>query len=286
MGQQAQPLRWKFAPGDSFDVTFVQTSEITSQVDQRLKNVNSVLTVGMAWNVTVVGDDGNATIDQQITGVKLSLSSLPTGVGMSVDIDTASAEKPTKGINADLLKQLEPLIGASYQVVMSPRGEIVEVTVPETTLEILRKVPGSLRLRSLMSKTGLKDLFGQSIVVLPEAAPVAGEPWTTTADIDTEVGNFTRQHAYTWIENRTDNGKTLAEIKLKTTLQPRETEYKSDVNFIRFDGSGTLFMNVDDGYFQSSTTTNEMKTEKPYREKVIASTVKTTVEMQIRKKSS
>ncbi len=281
--QQAQPLQWKFTTGDSFEVTFIQTSEITSQVDQRIKDVNSVLTVAMAWQVTSVDETGNATIDQRITGVKLLMTSLPTGVGRSIDIDTSRSEKPKKGVNSNLLKQIEPLVGAAYQVVMSPRGEIVEVTVPETTLESLRQVPGSLRLRSLMSKAGLKDLFGQAMVVLPEADPVADQPWTSLADVDTEVGNFTRQHTYTWTENRTENGKTLADINLTTTLEPRETDKTGDVKFISYHGNGTLTMNVTDGYFESSKTTNEMQTEKPYREKVIATTAKTTVEMQIEK---
>lgn len=134
-----------------------------------------------------------------------------------------------------------------------------------------------------MSEVGLKDLFGQSIVVLPEEAPVADKPWTILADVDTEVGTFTRQHAYTWTENRNEDGKTMAEIKLKTSLEPRPSENETDVKFTSYDGTGTLIMNVTDGYFESSKTTNEMQTEKPYREKAIATTVKTTVEMRISK---
>lgn len=282
--QQAQPLRWKFTQGDTFDVTFVQTSNISSQVDQRVKVVNSILTISMAWNVNAVDENGNGMIEQKITGIKLLMTSVPTGVGKAIDIDTSRSEKPNKGPSADLLKQVEPLIGAAYTVVMSPRGEVIDVKIPESTLESLRKAPGSMRLRSLMSKTGLKDLFGQSLVVLPEEAPVEGQPWSFRADIDTGVGNFTRHNEYTWTGNRTEDGRTLAEIKLKTTLQPRDSANTTDVKFIRFDGNGVLVMNVTDGYFESSNTTNEMQTEKPYREKVIATTVKTTVEMQIKKK--
>ena len=164
---------------------------------------------------------------------------------------------------------------------MSPRGEIIDVNVPETTLETLRKAPGSLRLRSLMSRKGLQGLLGQSIVVLPEAAPVTDQPWTILDDVDTEVGDFTRQHAYTWTGNRTEDGTVLAEIELETTLKPRVTDSKTDVKFISFAGNGTLVMNATDGYFESSLTSSEMQTEKPYREKVISSTVKKTVKMQI-----
>ena len=75
----------------------------------------------------------------------------------------------------------------------------------------------------------------------------------------------------------------MAEIRLKTTLEPRVSENETDVKFISYEGTGTLIMNVTDGFFESSKTTNEMQTEKPYREKAIATTVKTTVEMRISK---
>ena len=81
-------------------------------------------------------------------------------------------------------------------------------------------------------------------------------------------------------ELRDENGTTLADIGVTTDLKAIDVP---EIKFIDSIGQGSLVMNVTDGYFVSSTNTSTMKTEKPYREKVIATSVTTTVEMQVQK---
>lgn len=284
--QDIEPLKWKFKQGDAFEVSLSQATNINSKIDQRVKDVNSKLVLSMEWTVESVDDStGNATITQSIDRVQLEMLSLPMGAGKPVNIDTGSDENK-KGFEAKLLKQLGPLVGVSYEVIMSPLGEIVDVTVPEKTLEAIRKAPGSLRLRQLLSKPGLNDLFGQSAVVLPDSAPSSSTPWTVKNTITTEAGTYDRQHSYQWTGNRQDNGKTLADIKMSTTITPAVDDKTTapDVKFVSFEGNGDLEMNVTDGHFTSTKTVNKMQTEKSYREKTIITTVTSTIEMQVNKK--
>lgn len=279
--QDSQPT-WKLQKDDAFDVTLMQSTKITSQVDQRVKDVDNQLTLNMTWNVKSVSDAGNATIEMTIVSVQMTMESMPNAVGKSIEIDTASEAK-LKGASAELLKQLNPLMGSVVEFEMSPRGEITNVVVPEATFESLRKAPGSMKLRSLLSSEGIDDLFGQSVVVLPEDLKL-NQPWSITNQLKTGFGEFERTHTCTWTGNRKVGDTQLAEIELTTSVEPIETSAKVEAKLTSFSGGGNLVFDMNQGYFVSSKSTNEMNTEKPYREKQITTKVSTVVEMQIDKK--
>ena len=77
---------------------------------------------------------------------------------------------------------------------------------------------------------------------------------------------------------------------MEPTLVPKQTDEKKDSvessldsKLISFTGSGMLLVDVDGGYLKSSSFENELKSERPYREKTIETAVKNQIRMTINK---
>jgi hypothetical protein len=279
--QEATP-KWIFEKADVFEVVLTQTTSIKSQVDQRVKDVDNQLRLNATWEVKSVSDVGVATMKMTLVSVQMKMESMPNGVGKSIEIDTSSDEKQ-KGAGGELLKQLAPLMGAVVNIDMSTRGEITNVVVPESTLESLREAPGSMKLRKIFESQGIQELFGQSVVVLPEDLQ-QNQPWEIDNQSQTGFGTFDAKHTCVWTGNRKSGDSNLAEFELKTEVTPRDESRNTDAKLTKFSGGGNLVFDLSQGHFLSSKSSNELTTEKAYREKTITTTVTTDVEMQIKKK--
>ena len=279
---QVNTPAWKFEADTEFDVVLTQSTKIKSQVDSRVKNVDNQLTLNLNWKVNEVSDEGTATIEMTIASIQMRMQSMPNGVGKSIDIDTSSEAKK-KGTEADLLKQLNPLVGAIVVIEISPRGEITKTEVPKDTLAALRNAPVSMKLRTILESDGIKDLFGQSAIVFPSDL-TEGKPWSTKNDLETGFGKFVATHTIEWTGNRNSGDNEIAQFKLSSSIDAVDERGPNEPKLVDFSGGGEFVFDVTEGHAVSSKSSNEMKTEQPYREKTIVTTVTTVVEMQINKK--
>ena len=73
---------------------------------------------------------------------------------------------------------------------MNPRGEILDVEIPEQSMQAIREAPASMQIRQVLTKEGLSDLFGQSAIVFPEKSLSAGDTWIDQTEIKNEVGTI------------------------------------------------------------------------------------------------
>lgn len=292
---QSDGLRLKLETGDKFEIVLVQNSNSETKIDSRETNVDSATTITMGWEVSEVEPNGDATIAQSLTSVKLSVTGFTrkkkgdtASPLMSISFDTSAPDGITRE-SKNLMKQIQPLLGLKFDVVMSPRGEIKEVTVPEAMTELLDKMPDTQSLRALFSKTGLKDILGASAIVLPEGLK-EGQSWTEKSISKTALGTFNRNRTYTFVGKKTVDGAEIAEFSVAVTLEPTdvtETKTASDIlnsKLIEFTGSGKLLMDVEEGFFKTSKVENRAHSEKPYREKKIDTVVSNQIEMTVTKK--
>ncbi|MDB2526797.1 hypothetical protein N9X53_08920, partial [Mariniblastus sp.] len=79
-----------------------------------------------------------------------------------------------------------------------------------------------------------------------------------------------------------------AEFSVLTELKPVDLPSKQQGSslqgkLLNFRGSGTLLMNLENGFFSNSKIQNTVSTEKPYREKMIKTTVSNKIEMNMRR---
>jgi hypothetical protein len=150
-------------------------------------------------------------------------------------------------------------------------------------MKVLRELPGSLNLQSLFSEQGLTDLMGAAAIVLPENELKTGESWETESPVDNQFGQFNRIRRYTFAG--TEEPSELASFHIKTTLdQIAQASTPDPPTLIEFSESGSMKLDPAVGYFVSSDIKNVSKTELPYREKKIITTVNSSIQMSIVKK--
>lgn len=277
----AQTFKWKLAAGERFDVQYIQQSNTSTKVTDRTTVIESETQLNMTWLVTEIDDQQNAIIEQAITAIRLNVGN-PAVPDQRVSLDTGSEEKAS-GASAPLLKQMKPLVGLKFKVTMTPRGEIKDVSIPDDTMDVLRELPGSLNLQSLFSEQGLTELMGAAAIVLPEGEIETGESWETESRVENQFGQFNRNRNYTF--TGTDENSSLATFKIETSMdQTAQASTRKPPMLIEFSESGSLKLDPAGGYFVSSDIKNVSKTEIPYREKKILTTVNSSIQMSIDKK--
>jgi len=281
----------KLAAGDQFQVRLNQTSSADTKVGSRQTLIENATTLEMGWNVLKVVK-GTAVIEQSILGISLDVNN-PAVPIQAVSFDTSASDEEAKEYSKPskaLLKQIKPLIGLKFNVMMAESGEIKEVTLPPASAEIINQLPDTVRLRQLFSPQGLTEILGASAILFPEKAIESGGSWSDDKPVTTPLGAFTRKRIYTLVGKKTVDGKELTEIQMEPTLVPKQAAEKEesvqsslDAKLISFSGSGTLLVDAENGYLKSSSFENELKSERPYREKTIQTAVKNQILMTINK---
>ena len=289
---QSEPLKWDLKKDQQFDVALVQNSKSVTKVDARQTTVENSTSIQFIWNILKVNGTGEATIEQSIAGIKLSVSN-PAIPAQAVKFDTAASDEEAKSYSKGsktLLKQIKPLIGLKFNVVLAPSGEIKSVELPKATSNALEQLPGSVNLRKLFSPSEIKTLLGSAAIVLPDSALKDGDSWSDEKKVQTAFGDFTRKRTYKFTGEKTDSGTTFAQFEVVPEMIPISTETDDESGsslkgkLISMTGSGKLMFDVKGGYLQSSFFENSLSTERPYREKNIQTVVTNEIQMNVTKK--
>ena len=290
---QSDGPQWKYKVGDKFEVVLNQTSKSETKVDARETTIDNATTIEMDWEVTKVDANGDATVEQSLSRVKLSVNGFtrkkqgdPATPLKDIGFDTSNPADISSD-SKTLLEQIQPLIGLQFSVVMSSDGEIIDVIVSPDVAKQLEKMPDTQRLRQLFEKDGLKDIMGASAMTLPEDLS-AGKSWTEEAQTTTAFGKFDRTRTYTYVGDKESDGAEMAEFTLDVAMKPVDsdasTENSLKSKLLEFEGSGVLLMDLDGGFLRSSKVRNRAHSEKPYREKNIDTVINNQIDTTVTKK--
>ena len=290
--QQDSP-KWKLNQGDQFSVALNQTSKSLTKVDAREITVDNSTMIELDWSVANVDDQGVATIEQVLTRVKLSVNGfarVKKGERATplkdIGFDTAAADDVTKD-SKTLLKQIQPLLGLKFTVMMDPNGKINDVTISKEVTEQLNQMPEAQNLKRLFSSEGLTELIGASAIVFPGDLDKT-RTWTEKSNVDSPLlGQLNRVRTYQYMGDKDVDGKSIGQFDLTVDLTSAPSEDAADSlkgKLLEFSGSGELFMDLDGGYLTSSKVQNKTVSEKPYREKMITTTISNEIEMTVEKK--
>ncbi len=286
---QTDVTHWRLEKDEQLKVNLKQTTTTKTKVDARETAVNSSNEIVMHWKVVSVTGDGDATIEQSLQSIKLSVED-PAVPSQAVRYDTALDDKEISKTSKTLLKQVKPLIGLKFVVVMSKLGEIKEVTLPPKTADAINQLPETLQLRKLFSSAGLKDILGASAIVLPEEKMAKGKQWADEKEVDTPFGPFKRIRNYQYDGRRTSDDVELGTFSIKSSMvrlsdssQPNDPQKGK---LVSFNGTGELKLDVKGGFFSQANIKNKVETERNYREKKISTVVISELETQTRKLDS
>ena len=183
----AAELRWKLKAGDEFVAKVEQKSEVASSLGgaaPTLMTMESGLELG--WKVTEVDEQGAATITQRFQRLRMKMEMPKSGV---ISYDSSSEAKPTGDAKA-IATAVQPLLDAEIKLTLSPRGEIKNVELGEAAQKIVEGLEASNPLKTLLSKEGLSNVLGQTVVILPEGDVKPGDKWPRVATLPTALGKF------------------------------------------------------------------------------------------------
>lgn len=264
----AQHLRWKFAEGDRFEVSFEQTLIQSTEVNDKPFSSSVKFEMQMLWKVTEVKDNGNAMMEQSFVNLKVD-GKTSSGDTFSFDSQSqedldAKAKKVAKSLNA--------ILASKFQVEMSTRGELVSVETDEATMKKLRSAPDSMQIRRLFTKEGISKTLSQATVLLPENEIAEGESWTAEDVVKTPLGTSTYTRSYTLAGTEDVKGKPLLKIDLKGSVnfeQALEDKARKPQKVTDNQQVGSLFFDAESGNFVTIELQQAIATETPYREMVI-----------------
>ena len=273
-----QQLAWKFAQGDKFDVSLEQDSQVTTTYNLIDRKIGTQVKLEMAWNVTAVSESNVATIKQTITDISITMTT-PTDTGVkTIQVDSTKTDRSAPRVERKMWEQISPLVGISFDVEIQPNGEVVSVTTNKETMELLREANGSMRLRELFTPDGLRDIFGQSIVVIPDGD--LSESWEQEKASTTDMGNFNSIQTFTLEGDVEIDGRALQ--KISSTMETRQSDEPKSENILTdSSGKGELFFDESGGYFSSSSFENEFRFTREYRDSAIDTVTRSSVKMKM-----
>jgi uncharacterized protein DUF6263 len=266
-----EPLRWKFTAGErlaydseqdmTINVTGVQGGDFQMGTEQKLN---------LLWDVLSVDEQGNARIRQKLDRVRLKMTGPAAGQQLAegvkknetVEYDSQVKDPPIGGA-AMAAAMFEPMMKETFELTVTPRGEVKDVKVPPAVMEMVKRNPEIAKLGDMATDAGVQKMLMQEIVVLPEGAPKEGETWNTQMEMPIPVvGKQTIETTYTYQGTKDLDGKQQATIAAKRNVKygdPQAGLVQVAIKEQSSDGE-TLF-NVTDGRLNSATLNQQITIE-------------------------
>jgi hypothetical protein len=208
---QAQvELKWKFQQGQKLNLQLAQDMTIAIAVQGQAITQKIQMGMDLAWDVKQVDSQGVATIDQKFNRIRMTME-MPFGK-LQVDTNDENAEGPA----AQIAEQLKPLTAGIITQKLSPSGQVLEVKLDEKAKEALAANP---QFKDMFGEDAMKQMFGQSMVALPEKPVNVGDTWDVALGIKTQFGEMKLDSQYTYQGMAEHNGKQMAKIGIKGTLK-------------------------------------------------------------------
>ncbi|MDG3007132.1 DUF6263 family protein [Paludisphaera mucosa] len=211
----AAPLRWKFQKGETIRYALVQKTE-TKMKSAQIQGGSVVnQTSDIRWIVEEVSPEGAATMTQIIDRVRVKMEANGQA---PVEFDSADKDKvPDDPRAAQVVSIFKALAGFECKLSMDPRGQIKSVTIPEKTLEALKKsFTGPMA--NLFSEESMKNMITQSGLVLPEQAVEDGKGWTDQSKLPVQqLGTIVTEKTYT-VKGPVDGDPSKVRIDLSAKM--------------------------------------------------------------------
>ena len=283
----AQSAGWKFAKGDQFSINLKQTSSVETVVDRRVINQNSEMTMDIQWEVAEMQGD-NALVQQTITRIVSSLT-IPGDEGVNtpktIEYDS-DVEKP-RGDSKRMHASFSRIINQPITLTIAANGEIVEVDVPEATLESLRQMPASMQGRKMWELESIRETFSNAALKFP-----GDEQQEWQAKRDFSIGSpqkFSQTLDYS-IADATSKplkidftGKIAVVESMGSSERPEGIEFDS-LEIEDQATSGQIVFDTESGNCTSSKSTTMLKTRSAYRDMQVVATINSAVDMTVERK--
>ncbi len=209
-------LDWKLPEGSCWRVEVAQSTLTATQTGGRQNEISMETAMELQWVVDEVDADGSMHVTQ--TCRRFRLKSISPDANEPIQYDSASSREPAEELKP-IAGLMRPLIGMRHHIVLSRRGEILNVVLPSETESLLGDLPAMSRWKKMLTKDGINQVLRQSLGVLPKSAVNIGDRWTSTQRVDSPFGELSVETTYQYEGTRRRNARTLQYIRavMKTT---------------------------------------------------------------------
>jgi len=249
-------LRFKFEKGNKLKYVMDQNMTMNMTGPQNLKlTMNQQMEMKQAVND--VNAEGAADITQQITGMKMKMRG-PGGIGF--EYDSKKGGNQLQGPFAQMKDIFDALLSAKFEMKMSARGEVLDVTVPAELLKKLQANPAMQGMSEMFSKDGFKQLIMQGSPTLPEKAVQRGDKWQHKFVMkNKQLGNPEITASFTY-EGKEGNLDKIA-VNMKFDLSKFKPPGGIQLKVTNFDTNGYMYFNNEAGRLERSTVKQNLEME-------------------------
>lgn len=273
-------LRWKYKPGESLH--YVMNQDMTQNISggETPVKVTTNVVMDMTLKVEAVDEKGVATLTQTLDRIHMKTQAPQ---GMVVEYDSAS-EKPPEGMAKMIAPMFQGIVKKPTTLKMTPRGEVLEVKLPQEVLETLKKGPAGGPAASMFSEEGMKQMM--EIAVLPEEPVAPGATWTRKAVLSNPaLGKETVETTFRYEGPENRNGQQLQKIttdtRTKRAEEPGKEKPKTPVEVKQQQAKGTIYFDAAAGHLAESISTMTMKLEATFGGQTMAQDIETKQQMKL-----
>ena len=251
-------LRWKFRKDKPYHYVLTQGMEMSMNLQNNNVNTKMSQVSEMTWKVKTVKPDGSAEMTQVIDRIKVKVE----GPGGNFEIDSnQKADAAGDGPMAAMNKMIEGIVGTPIDLVMSARGELISIKVPDKFMEAMKTAgPGGQAFAGAFSEKGMKQLFEQSSMLLPEQAVSPGTTWVQKRSVETAgLGNMDIDTTYT-DKGEVPGEPNLRKIDAAVKMQLRQPENAQvSVRVSSQDNAAKFLFNTASGHLSHSEIKQKMQ---------------------------
>ena len=265
-----QLLRWKLAAGESLRYQFTQsTLTETAGAGMPMKiAIDSAMTV--TWKIESVDAQDVAAIIQTIDRFSVTMK---TDKLDPITYDS-TAKAPPIGPVREIAEAVGRIIGATCRMQMTNRGEITSVEPSEQLKHAIgstaNQSAASQAMGSMLTPEGMTQMLRQAAVILPEKPLVDGAKWEVDQETPIASGSILQRSQFTYAGVAEQDGAKRDRLSVETGFTLRPTTDKSPTPKLK-EGrqTGNLWFDSTTGRFVRSELTQQLVTERPYRELTI-----------------
>jgi hypothetical protein len=276
--QEAIQLRWHLPAGKQFKLSFTQGTEIVTTIGNNAVRLRVDHGAELLWVVQLVDEAGNMQIEQTIS--RLSIKMSKSDGTEQIAYDSASTERPRGGAR-EFASAAGPLVGLKVQIALSPRGEIIAANVPPESSEIVEQIRDRSKIANLLTPEGLADVLKQAMPLLPEKAIAKGDSWELPSEKVISIGKIAQVTKLTYAG--LDDSLQPAEHKIQLSGEATLTaspEKAEKLTLKEQQMNGTLWY-LSDAYISRGSIHQQLVTEKPFRDDIITTRLKTQLDFSL-----
>jgi hypothetical protein len=269
-------LRYQFRPGEKRDMLIDQDMRMTMGIADQNIRMQVKQNIQFRSEVTAIGADGAARINQRVTRVNMASTGIP---GADFRFDSQSNEEP-KGVAAAIAPIFRAMMAGNVTLTMTPQGAIQDITLPEEMLAATERAAGLPGVSDMLSKETLTQMMKESAVNFPLEGVRSGQSWTETLTMKTPVsGTQTVNTTYTYLGEEEVDGRVLDKIGIALTMEFGDVPAEVQLKITEQDSNGVLYFDNVAGEFVRSNLTQKMKMDVTAGENAIKQTIETDVKV-------